>query len=316
MSKESLEKAIKVNCTTTLFFARMGSIKKEELKQYCEQFGPVKDISMMVDTETQRPKGCGFVKFMTHEDAKLCVEEAPKRNRNDPHKRNWVIEWAKSSQIKEGDLDKMTIYISNLNQQNDNEDMIRQKFSVYGNIEKVTTIENSKGMFAFVKYEQMESAIEAINKENGKEWCGNLIVVEFSETIESKRNRRQKATLKKHCQSSTLLPHTSQNQSYVQITSPKQKHIPSEPVHRTSKSYTNSLPPQQLDLLFSTPTSARHISQSSSPTTEMFSTHHYNLSHQFNHVSPFDALTPDNDKETSDLPIFRELVSPASEKKK
>ncbi|ELP92111.1 RNA-binding protein, putative [Entamoeba invadens IP1] len=312
MKQGSLERAIKVNCTTTLFFARLGNVRKDELKCYCEQFGPVKDISVMVDQDTQKPKGCGFVKFMTHEDAKRCVEEAPKKNKGDPIKKNWVIEWAKSSQIKEGDLDKTTLYISNLNKETNVEDMLRAKFGMYGVIEKITRIENAKGSFAFVKYDKMESAVEAINKENGKWWCGNLIVVEFSETIESKRSRRQKATMKKQFSTHQI------NQSHTLPEAKAYDDKSEASTHRATKSYTQSLSSQQLDGLF-------HIqdgfftSQSPSPKSTAISSHKHTTSQPFdkhiNSISPFDMLSPRDNDDSESLPIFRELVTPSNGKK-
>ena len=63
-NNSATEQAVKVNCTTTLFFARLGTTKEEELKQYCERYGKIKDLTLIIDKETNKTKGCGFVKFL------------------------------------------------------------------------------------------------------------------------------------------------------------------------------------------------------------------------------------------------------------
>ena len=284
----SLSRALKVNCTTTLFFARLGNLKPEDLKAYCEQFGPVKDVSIIYDPETQKSKGCGFVKFMTHEGAQRCLQEAPAVNQTDPVRRYWVVEWAKSSQIKETDLDKTTIYVTGLSVRNSSEACIRGKFGIYGEIEKVTVVDNAKGVFAFVKFRSMESAAAAINEENGKSWCGNLIVVEFSETIQSKRSRRQKATLKKQSQQ----PRSPRSTGAAS----KQHHPP--PTHRASKSSTFTAPAHPFDAPAG---KLPFFSQTSSPALE----------HESPLASPPALVAVDDDDSLFDteLQVFRDLVA-------
>lgn len=301
MDQQSLERAIKVNCTTTLFFARLGQLSKDELKEYCEMYGPVKDVSIMFDPTTKKHKGCGFVKFVTHEDAKRCVEEAPQRNKNDPAKKNWVIEWAKSSQIKEGDLDKRTVYISNLTPANNSEDLLRRRFEEFGPIEKITNIENMKGSFAFIKFERMESAVEAINRVNGTEWMGSRIVLEFSETMESKRTRRQKATLKKQFMTSHK-PVYSQQMDHISLNE--------QPVcHRATRSYTQAL--SQIDVSTIPAIVYRHHSQTVSP-IEIDTAAQTEPNHTNTYISSL-SFSSSEDEDT-DLPVFREIIGSSSKR--
>ncbi|KAL7714029.1 RNA recognition motif domain containing protein [Entamoeba marina] len=298
----SLTRALKVNCTTTLFFARLGTTTKNELEKFCNLYGPVKDITMMIDNETQKAKGCAFVKFMTHEDAQKCVNEAPHKNANDATRRGWVIEWAKSSAIKENDLDKTTIYISCLNELNHNEEALHEKFSKYGDIEKISIPENNKARIAFIRFKSMENAAAAINGENGKLWMGKLLVVEFSETIQSKRARRQKATLKKQNQIS--------HKSVYQFNSNYSYHP--QPSHRATKSST-SVSVENIQIIPSH-SSNNSFSHSTSPIRDP--PYHKHSSSQpfptYDNPIPYPSYS-DEDEDTTELPIFRELSSPASE---
>ena len=321
MNQQSLKEAVKVNCTTTLFFARIGSATKEELIEYCEQFGPIKDISLMIDSETQKPKGCAFVKFMKYENAERCINDGNKMNRQDSSRKNWVIEWAKSSQIKEENLDKTTIYITNLNERTKSEEKIEGKFSEYGIIERITLVENTKGIFAFVKFDKVESAVDAINKENGTEWEGTRIVVEFSEAMESKRNRRQKATMKKKS-SQNFQQNQYQNQFYQPYFSPTQfpyspvlhqigekDFIPFRYAEPTKQEGTSSTKGKEKII---TPKSIHKRTYSQFETTpspqESFSP--YQQMHQTDgSYSPLDTLNT-IDNSAFHLPIFNQLYNP------
>ena len=186
----------KVNCTSTLFFARLGLMKQQDLRAYCEKYGDVKDVTIITDPKTMKSKGCGFVKFVTHIAAKRCLEAS--QNHCEPGKKPWVVEWAKSTQIKEKDLDKFTLYITGITKDICTEENLRERFGHYGQIESITipTV-NGNIQYAFICFATKESAAEALNNENGSEWFGNIMSVEYSEATESKRIRRQKASMKK-----------------------------------------------------------------------------------------------------------------------
>ena len=303
MNQQSLEEAVKVNCTTTLFFARIGCVTKEELQKFCQQFGPIKDISLMFDPETQKPKGCAFVKFMKYENANRCIIEGNQMNKNDSVRKNWVIEWAKSSQIKEKDLDKTTIYISNLNEKTNTEEMLREKFGVHGTIERLTIVNNANSHFAFVKFEKIESAVNAINNENGKKWEGTNIVVEFSEAIESKRNRRYNATMKKRSSQNSPQPQSPKS-GKVEVKTPVRRYY-----HRSVKSASETvhnevIAEQQRQKKKQLPHESSSLSHSPSP-----SRYPQTMIQRDEKQSPFDSLVTVDDSSVS-LPIFSKLYTP------
>ncbi|WEW55551.1 RNA recognition motif-containing protein [Emydomyces testavorans] len=55
------------------------SVTDETLHDHFAQFGAVRYARIVVDPETERPRGTAFVCFWKAEDAKACIREAPKR---------------------------------------------------------------------------------------------------------------------------------------------------------------------------------------------------------------------------------------------
>jgi RNA recognition motif-containing protein len=51
-------------------------VKQEEVKQYFEQYGPVKDVYLPVDYYTRRPRGFGFVEFESEKDARDALDRS------------------------------------------------------------------------------------------------------------------------------------------------------------------------------------------------------------------------------------------------
>ncbi|TQS35474.1 hypothetical protein Golomagni_04105 [Golovinomyces magnicellulatus] len=76
--KRSQKKFITDN-STTLFIRNLPfTTLDENLKQKFEQFGPVRYARVVMDRNTGRPKGTGFVCFYNLEDAESCYHGAPR----------------------------------------------------------------------------------------------------------------------------------------------------------------------------------------------------------------------------------------------
>jgi len=52
-------------------------VVEEEFKEFFEQFGTVLDATLMMDKETGRPRGFGFVTFDDDSAVEHCMSEAP-----------------------------------------------------------------------------------------------------------------------------------------------------------------------------------------------------------------------------------------------
>ncbi|KAF2202259.1 RNA-binding domain-containing protein [Delitschia confertaspora ATCC 74209] len=65
--------------SSTLFIRNLPfSADDESLQEHFEQFGPVRYARIVLDRETERPKGTGFVCFVKEEDAIECLKGVPK----------------------------------------------------------------------------------------------------------------------------------------------------------------------------------------------------------------------------------------------
>lgn len=181
-----------MNCTTTIFVARIGNKTENTIRKIFSYYGEVLEVTILKDGE--KNKCCGFIKFKRIDDAVRCVNEAKEKKGVFKFNKKMIVEWAKSSQIKESDLDKTTLYITGMDYCTD--EYIYEKMSPYGQINKIT-IPKTDQNYIFVKFEHEEDAQKAKEGEDGQRWNGKRIVIEYSEAQSSKRNRRQKATMKK-----------------------------------------------------------------------------------------------------------------------
>lgn len=61
---------------TNLFVGSLPySVTDDELKSYFEEIGPVKSAKVIMDRETNRSKGFGFVDYENEDDAKAAIEK-------------------------------------------------------------------------------------------------------------------------------------------------------------------------------------------------------------------------------------------------
>ena len=160
----------------TLFFARMGGkITQEQFKKMCKRFGPVEEASIIFDHETRRSKGCGFVKFVYHDDAMACYDFHAERKK-------FIVEWARSPIHRASQADRFTIFIGNLAKPVATKQAVEEHFRRYGPVEKVTLVNPiKKAPFAFVRYTNARAPLAAIRSEHNTLWEGQIITVELSE---------------------------------------------------------------------------------------------------------------------------------------
>ncbi len=50
------------------------NVAEDELRQLFSQAGEIKEVTMILDRDTRRPKGFGFVEFMTQADAEKAIQ--------------------------------------------------------------------------------------------------------------------------------------------------------------------------------------------------------------------------------------------------
>jgi RNA recognition motif-containing protein len=185
----------------TLFIAKLSrNTTNSGLREQAQKFGPVESVTIIKNHQTNKSKGCGFVKYSYREDAM----DAFVGLKNVNHK--WVVEWATSTNDPDTlGVDKYNIFIGGLNPDEVTKEAIEAKFVEYGEIESASVINKEDGAdgseeppspgprsaFAFVRYTDPSSSAAAIEAENGVEWLGRRIRVQYCESAEMKNKRRQ-----------------------------------------------------------------------------------------------------------------------------
>jgi RNA recognition motif-containing protein len=187
----------------TLFIAKLSkSMTNAQLREQAEQFGAVENVAIIKDHQTNKSKGCGFVKYVYREDSMEAFAGLKANNRK------WVVEWATSTNDPDTlGVDKFNIFIGGLNPVDVTKELLEEKFGQYGDIESITLINKDEGhesaeasmqgqgqalrsAFAFIRYTDPSSSSAAIEAENGVEWLGRRIRVQYCESAEMKSKRR------------------------------------------------------------------------------------------------------------------------------
>ncbi|KAL6071263.1 Flowering time control protein FCA, variant 2 [Balamuthia mandrillaris] len=168
----------------------------QKLREIVEPFGPIESVTIIKNHHTQKSKGCGFVKFEFREDAMEAFLSMKQTHRR------WVIEWATStneSELMTG-VDKHNIFVGGLNPTQITKELLQERFEGYGPIESISLVKKDEGeepetgiprsAFAFVRFKDASSSASAIEQENGTEWLGKRIRVQYCESADMKGRRR------------------------------------------------------------------------------------------------------------------------------
>merc|ERR1712225_85497 len=79
VEEEKPKKVLITDTSTTLFIRNLPFTTHDaDLKEHFSQFGPVRYARVVMDRQTDRPKGTGFVCFFNVQDADSCFRSAPK----------------------------------------------------------------------------------------------------------------------------------------------------------------------------------------------------------------------------------------------
>ncbi|EFP10158.1 hypothetical protein CRE_24556 [Caenorhabditis remanei] len=194
--------------TSRHFHVFVGDLSAEidstKLREAFLPFGEVSEAKIIRDNATNKAKGYGFVSYPRREDAERAIEqmngqwlgrrtirtnwatrkpeeeggERRERDRNErgdrPHRgegRHHHFEKTYDEVFREAAADNTSVYVGNINSLT--EDEIRRGFERFGQIVEVR-IFKSQG-YAFVKFEQKESAARAIVQMNNQDVSGQMV---------------------------------------------------------------------------------------------------------------------------------------------
>lgn len=179
----------KVN--TSLFCAKIPkTLTNTVFREMCERFGIVERVAVLLDPHTFESKGCAFVKYMYKEDAREALKHLQAENPR------WVIDWSKSTkEFEKGDLDRLTLYVGGI-PRGVTEEMVRDKFAKYGNLEYVTYVkpqaDELKDGYAFIRYSDKICCAKALESEGNSIWFGRRIRVDYPDPPSVKEDKKKK----------------------------------------------------------------------------------------------------------------------------
>eukprot|EP01117_Protostelium_nocturnum_P013611 TRINITY_DN5098_c0_g1_i1.p1 TRINITY_DN5098_c0_g1~~TRINITY_DN5098_c0_g1_i1.p1 ORF type:complete len:448 (-),score=145.12 TRINITY_DN5098_c0_g1_i1:1293-2636(-) len=211
--KVRVERA-KVN--RTLFIAKMEkSISSTQLRTIVEAYGPVDNVTIIKNHQTNKSKGCGFVKFLHREHATNAY------NGLKSTQKRWIIEWATSNNDPETlGIDRNNIFVGGLNPINITKEEVEKRFGAHGKIESISLVNKElepftdeesgevvpRSAFAFIRYADPSSSALAIEQENGVEWNDRRIRVQYCESQDMKNKRRANKYFSSMAQFSSYFP--------------------------------------------------------------------------------------------------------------
>ncbi|CAO3569626.1 unnamed protein product [Mortierella alpina] len=176
----------------TLLILRLGrTTTEQDIIDVLEQYGPLEDVSVFHDLGLVRNKRYAFAKFCYRDDA----INAFMGLRNDS---KWTIEWAPNL-TKENQIERESVFVGQLNPDLVTESALRDRFQEYGNIENIHLVKrtrpgtNQSSAFAFIDFDDEQSARAAIDNENNASFLGTTIRVQYRESGEYRQQRQTAA---------------------------------------------------------------------------------------------------------------------------
>ncbi|CAI5442207.1 unnamed protein product [Caenorhabditis angaria] len=184
--------------TTRHFHVFVGDLSAEVdnkiLKEAFQPFGDISDAKVIRDTNTTKSKGYGFVSYPKREEAERAIEQMNGQWLGRRTIRtNWATRKPGDSQppahpeksydevFHQTATDNTSVYVGNIGALS--EDEIKQAFISYGRIAEVR-IFKVQG-YAFVKYENKESATKAILQMNNQEVGGQIVRCSWGKNSDS-----------------------------------------------------------------------------------------------------------------------------------
>ncbi|GJJ77722.1 hypothetical protein EMPS_10081 [Entomortierella parvispora] len=177
----------------TLFIQRFTrETTEQDLKMYLEEFGPLEEVNIFHDRGfDHRFRRYAFAKFSYRDDAIKAYVSLKASSR-------WSVEWA-SNLSKQNQVEKESVFVGQLNPEEATEEKLRTRFQEYGHVKKVSLIKRTNALtdrvvaFAFIEFDNEQSARSAIEHANSTQFLGSEIYVQHRETTEFRSHRQQVA---------------------------------------------------------------------------------------------------------------------------
>jgi RNA recognition motif-containing protein len=155
----------------------------QDLAKLVEGCGKVKSMKAIIDKQTNKCKGFGFIDFESNEDAQLAIAQLQKKG--------FTAQLAKSSQQQEQDT--TNLYFANLDSQMTEQDL-RQALSQYGNVVSVRILRDQQKQSRGVGFarmndkEQCQAIINRFHNQSFPEFADKHVHVKFADA--SNKNKK------------------------------------------------------------------------------------------------------------------------------
>jgi hypothetical protein len=154
----------------------------KDLAALVEGCGRIKSMKAIIDKQTNKCKGFGFIDFECHEDAQNAITELQKKG--------YTAQLAKSSQQQE--QDETNLYFANLDF-NMTEQDLRQALSEYGNVVSVRILRDQEkksrgvGFARMNDKKQCQEIIDQFHNKNFPNFTDKPVQVKFADASKNKK---------------------------------------------------------------------------------------------------------------------------------
>lgn len=167
------------------------TMNEEDVFPTFDSFGPLKDVSIIRDKQTQLHRGCAFVTYWSPTDAEKAQEAL--------HGKHVFPGARRPAQVKPAEtlVTENKLFIGMLSR-TAGEDEIRELFAPFGEIREIYMIRNADGSSkcaAFIRYVERDSAIQAIENLHNNlvmEGAGRPLIVKFADTKQQRAQRHMR----------------------------------------------------------------------------------------------------------------------------
>ncbi|CAF0947903.1 unnamed protein product [Rotaria sp. Silwood1] len=154
----------------------------KDLAALVEGCGKIKSMKAIIDKQTNKCKGFGFIDFESHEDAQNAIAELQKKG--------YTAQLAKSSQQQE--QDETNLYFANLDL-NMTEQDLRQALSEYGNVVSVRILRDQQKQSRGVGFARMndkkqcQEIIDQFHNKTFPNFTDKPVQVKFADASKNKK---------------------------------------------------------------------------------------------------------------------------------
>lgn len=154
----------------------------KDLAALVEGCGKIKSMKAIIDKQTNKCKGFGFIDFESHEDARLAINELQKKG--------YTAQLAKSSQQQE--QDETNLYFANLDP-NMTEQDLRQALSEFGTVISVRILRDQNKQSRGVGFARMndrglcQEIINQFHNKSFEKFSDKIVQVKFADASKNKK---------------------------------------------------------------------------------------------------------------------------------